>query len=207
MAGRAEPRLPDFLLLVEAITARVSDLVEQLVPISEVPSLLAMHERRMAAKRVAFDDPWSEAVLRVVETEHYRSHPSHRDGVIAQRLGISEQQERESLGRLEAAGILSLQDGRYVDVNAFTVDMTAPPEQLQRLKAHWTSACLQRLDAPHPDDWLGYNVFSISESDLEQVREVLRYAFREIRTITAASSPIQTVALLNMQLISWPEQK
>jgi hypothetical protein len=32
-----------------------------------------------------------------------------------------------------------------------------------------------------------------------------RLTFREIRSIAATSSPVQTVALLNLQLISWPE--
>jgi hypothetical protein len=30
-------------------------------------------------------------------------------------------------------------------------------------------------------------------------------AFREIRALAAASQPIETIALLNLQLVSWPD--
>jgi transcriptional regulator with XRE-family HTH domain len=205
LTGRAEPRLPSFLALVEAITGRVSDLVQALVPIEKIPALLPAHSRRMAAKRVAFDQPWTEAVLRVIETVAYQRLPTHRPGYIAQRLGISRQQEELALQKLEDAGILEKTGGRYRDVQPLSVDTAAPLLDLQRLKEHWARVCLERLPKPLPQDWLGYNVISVADSDLDRIREVLRMAFREIRTIAAASAPVQTVALLNLQLISWPE--
>jgi hypothetical protein len=53
-------------------------------------------------------------------------------------------------------------------------------------------------------DWFRCGVVSISAGVLERVREILRKAFREIRSIAAASHPVETVALLNLQLVSWP---
>jgi transcriptional regulator with XRE-family HTH domain len=206
LSGRAEPRLPSFLALVEAITGRVSDLVQALVPIDAVPELLPFHQRRTAAKRVAFDLPWTEAVLRVMETEAYQRQPAHRAGCIAERLGLTDAQEAQALQRLEQAGILERLDGRYRDIQGVSVDMAASARDLQRLKAHWTQVCLARLAQPLPSDWLAYNVVSVSDVDLARIREVLRMAFREIRSIAAASKP-ETVALLNLQLISWPEPK
>lgn len=205
LSERAEPRLPAFLHLVEAITGRVSDLVEALVPIEQIPELLERHRRRAAAKRLAFDLPWTEAVLRVIETAGYQHGSSHEPGVIARRLGISTAEEAAALRRLEDAGVVSLSEGRYRDVQALSIDMTASPQDLQKLKTHWAQVALQRIAAPQPGDWLGYNVISISEADLERVRDVMRKAFREIRALTAASNPIETIALLNMQLISWAD--
>lgn len=205
LSGRAEPRLPAFLHLVEAITGRVSDLAQALVPIEQIPELLSVHQRRTAAKRVALDYPWTEAVLRVVETSSYQAAPQHEPGYIARRLGITRSQETEALQRLERAGILTLKDNRYSDVQPLTVDTNASPEELSRLKSHWTKVCLQRLTAPLTEDWLGYNVLSISEGDIERIRDVLRRAFREVRAIAANSEPTETVALLNLQFITWPE--
>jgi len=205
LQGRAEPRLPSFLGLVEAITGRVSDLVQALVRIEQVPELLPGHVRRAAAKRVAFDQPWTEAVLRVIETVAYQDLAAHRPGYIAERLGLTREEEEAALGLLEQAGILERREGRYRDVQALSVDMSAAPEDLQRLKAHWARVCLERLAQPMPRDWLAYNVISVAESDLGRIREVLRMAFREIRTIAAASTPVETVALLNLQLITWPD--
>lgn len=205
LSGRAEPRLPAFLALVEAITGRVSDLVQGLVPIESVAELWPAHVRRAAAKRVAFDLPWTEAVLRVIETRAYQQLPAHEPGYIARRLGLSTQEETLALESLEAAGILERRDGRYRDLQPLTIDMAAPAADLQRLKAHWTRVCLARLERPEPRDWLGYNVVSVSASDVERIREVLRMAFREIRSLAAASSPVESVALLNLQLLTWPD--
>lgn len=206
LGGRAEPRLPAFLALVEAITGRVSDLVQALVRIESVTELWPAHVRRAAAKRVAFDLPWTEAILRVIETRAYQELPAHQPGYIARRLGLSIAEEAHALERLEAAGILERRDGRYRDVQALTIDMAAPAADLQRLKAHWTRVCLARLEQPEPRDWLGYNVISVSAGDLERIREVLRMAFREIRALAAASTPVESVALLNVQLLTWPDE-
>lgn len=205
LAGRAEPRLPDFLALVQTISGRVSDLVNQLVPIEQVRELFRDHHRRSAARRLAFDLPWTEAVLRVVETEGYRKLSRHHAGYIAARLGISLELEEQALSGLEAAGILQRRRGRYHDVQALTVDTAAAPEDIRKLKTHWTAVCLARLAAPRPSDWLGYNVISVAASDIERVRDILRGAFREIRTVAAASTPIESVALLNVQLVTWPD--
>jgi TorA maturation chaperone TorD len=43
------------------------------------------------------------------------------------------------------------------------------------------------------------------ERDLERIREVLRRAFREVRAIAASSEPMEAVALLNQQLVTWNE--
>jgi transcriptional regulator with XRE-family HTH domain len=206
LGGRAQPRLPAFLALVEAITGRVSDLVRALVPIEAVAELWPAHERRAAAKRVAFDLPWTEAVLRVIETRSYQQLPAHQPGYIARRLGLSVEEEARALERLEVAGILERRDGRYRDLQPLTIDMAAPATDLQRLKAHWTRVCLARLERPEPRDWLGYNVVSVSAGDLERIREVLRMAFREIRALAAASAPVESVALLNLQLLTWPDE-
>ena len=206
LQGRTQARLHDFLALVEAITGRASDLVGGLVPIEAVPTLHEQHLQRAARKRIAFDAPWSEAVLRVMETSGYRTEAHRQPGYIAHRLGLTLQQEQELLRSLEAGGILRKRAGRYSDLAPLTVDTaSASAEDVARLKAHWTHVCLERVLAPRTSDWLGYNVVSTSATDLERIREVLRRAFREIRAIAAASEPAESVALLNLQLVTWNE--
>ncbi len=203
--GNAEPRLHDFLALVEAISGRASDLVGNLVSIDRVPELHAAHLQRLARKRLAFDAPWSEAVLRVIETEGYRA-AAGQPGYIARTLGIPAEFERALLQQLQQAGIVrALEDGR-LDVMSLSVDTsTTSTEHVQRLKSHWTEVALERTRAPRAGDWLGYNVISTSAADLEKIREVLRRAFREIRAIAAASEPAEAAALLNLQLVTWNE--
>ena len=93
--------------------------------------------------------------------------------------------------------------GRYRPLQPLNVDTAAEPAALNRLKAHWTHVALERLDDPRPEDWLGYNVLSLSAADLERVREILRNAYREIRALAAASEPVERAALLNLQLVTF----
>lgn len=203
--GKTHPRLHEFLLLVEAITDRASDLADALVGIDQLPTLLEQHQRRAAAKRLAFEFPESEALLRLMETEAYEGLPAHRPGVLAHALGIDEEREREVLSALEHAGILQLdaEAERYRHLEPLHVDTTAEATALNRLRAHWTQTALSRLTAPRDDDWFGYALISLSSADLERVREILRNAYREIRALAGASEPVQEAALLNLQVVTF----
>jgi transcriptional regulator with XRE-family HTH domain len=204
LKGQTRPRLPEFLRLVDAITDRASDLADALVGIDKLPTLLSQHRRRSAAKNLAFEHPESEAVLRVMETERYQTLATHRAGCIAQVLAIDIDLEQRVLTALESAGVLEHVAGRYQPLQPLTVDTTAEPAALNRLKAHWSRVALERLAGPREQDWLGYNLMSLSDADLERVREILRDAFRAIRALAAASEPVQTAALLNLQLVTFP---
>jgi DNA-binding phage protein len=205
LRGTTKPKLDDFIALVEAISGRASDLVQELVPIAEVPELLGVARQRAAAKRLAFEHPWSAAMMRVLETSGYRARDRHEPGYIASRLGLDIEQERAVLAALEAAGVARLRNARY-EVGELTVDTQASADDVRAVRAHWARVGLSRVQEPRDQDWLGYNVISTSARDLERVREVLRRAFREIRAIAAASQPAESVALLNLHLVTWNEE-
>ncbi len=201
LSGQSRPRLPQFFALLEAATGRAADLVAELVSIHDVPSLSAAYEQRWAAKRLAFEVPWSSAVLRVIETEAYRSLSHHPTGVIAATLGISAEMEVECIEGLERAGMVEV-DPRTGKLHAVptTVDTHASPEDMRRLKSHWAEVAARRIRVAGPDELFSFNVVSASSADLETIHQLLRATFREIRSLIAASSPVQEVALIQLQL-------
>src|SRR5262249_45464939 len=91
----------------------------------------------------------------------------------------------------------------YRVVAPLTVDTQAAPSDYLRLKRHWARVALHRLEDPRPEDLFSYNVMSVSSRDLKRIRELLRATFREIRSIVAASEPIERGALVNLQLMEW----
>jgi transcriptional regulator with XRE-family HTH domain len=199
LQGNAKPRLPQFLRVVDILTGRLSDLLAGLVPIDAIPEIVADHLQRDAARRLAYEEPWTEAILRVVETEGYQSLPMHVTGHIARQLGISESTEMRCLQKLEVSGILERHHERYVCVGSLNVDTHAAPT----LKVHWSDVARNRILSPSPDDLFAYNVFSVSASDLHRIRELLRAAFRQARAIAAATPTTERVALINVQLACW----
>jgi transcriptional regulator with XRE-family HTH domain len=203
MSEQRQPRLPDFLHLVDVATGRLPDLIAELVPIASVPALAQRHAVSQAARRVAFDEPWSEAILRVLETPEYARLRAHRAGMIAERLGISLAQEARALTLLQAAEVISRHGDRYGDIRPFTVDTRGGRHALHAIKQHWARVAAERAADPRRGDVFAYNVLSASKADLLRISELLHATFREIRTIVAASEPAECVALLNLHLVGW----
>ena len=203
LSGRARPRLPDFFRLVDGMTGRLPEWVAAFVPIERVPSLVGRFRAAEAARRIAFDVPWSEAVLRVLETQTYRQQRRHVRGSVAVCLEMSPAEEAECLLRLTEAAIVECRAGRYRVRRGNTVDTQGGQQALLNLKRHWASVATARLSSPQAEDFFAYNVMSLSRADLDHAREILRGAFREIRSLVAASQPEEVAALVNLQLVTF----
>lgn len=205
LSGRSTPRLPDFLRLLEAITGRAGEWVAALVPIEQVPSLAAEYRRVAAARTVALDRPWSEAIMRVMETTGYQSHRGDSVAFIAAALAADEREIREALLALEQAGLVDEQRGSYRVTGTLMVDTKISAHGRRRLRTHWASVAQRRVSEGDDDDsWFAYNVISVSASDYALIEQRLRAAYREVRSIVRASEPSEVAALLTMQLVPWP---
>ena len=71
------------------------------------------------------------------------------------------------------------------------------------LLRHWSEVGQQRISGRRTSDLYAYNVMSLSNTDYQNVRELLRHTFREVQSIVAASEPCERVALLNLQLLGF----
>ena len=71
-------------------------------PASLASTRAAWHDLQ-AQLRVAYDLPWSHAVLRALELSDYRRLPRHEPGFVARRSGISLRIEIDVLAALAAA--------------------------------------------------------------------------------------------------------
>lgn len=207
-SGDTEIRLYEFLHCIEALTGRLYDWVAPLVPIAQVPSLLPRFAQANAARNVALEHPWTEAILRVLETQRYREQPAVAHATLAATLGVSEAQLQQALDGLTNAAVVSRQQepgsGRvyYQTLRELSVDTRAHPHAVRTLQQHWLHVALERAQRGEPD-WLAYNVFSCSEADLTRVGECLKRAFRESRSIIAASAPNERAGLVLMQFVKW----
>jgi predicted transcriptional regulator len=202
LSGAAHPRLPEFLELVDAATGRVPDLIAELVDIEQVPALRGRYEASLAAKRIAFDEPWSEAVLRVLETLINRERSSPDIDAVVLQLGLERTHAERCLDLLERAHLVTRKGVRYESVRELTVDTRGGRDALVATKAHWAGIAAERARKPGSHDLFAYNVFAASHQDYERIRTQLRALFRETRSILAASSPSERVALMNLQLVA-----
>ena len=204
LRGRAKPRVPEFFRLLDAITGRLPEWLAELVEIALVPSLVPRFRAMHAAKQLAFEAPWTEAVLRLLETQPYLALARHEPGFLAESLGVQRAEAERCLERLLDAEIIVRRRHKYaVKGRRSTVDTRGGDRALLNLKRHWTQVAAERLAAPRPGDFFAYNVISVSRADLERVREKLRATFRELRSLVAASEPEEAAALINLQVVTF----
>jgi transcriptional regulator with XRE-family HTH domain len=200
LSGQAEPRVPQFLALVEASSGRAADWVAALVDIDQVPSLAARHQAGRTAARLAFDAPWSAAVRLLLDTEAYRDTPT--DAFLAAALGQDAETLDGAVTALLRAGLAERRGDRLVSLSTFTATAAASPDDRRRLKAHWARVAAERLQSPRDQDLVSLNLVTLSRVDLERVRELQRAYFRELRSLVAASEPEEVAAVVMMQVVT-----
>jgi transcriptional regulator with XRE-family HTH domain len=198
--GRAAPRLPQALALIEASSLRVLDFVASLVDPKRLPSFAAAHADLVAARRAAYELPFSLVVLHALELEDYRRLQRHEPGFLARRLGLSEAEEQSYLSALLAAGQIRDNGARYEPTRIQVVDTRGDERRAAQLRRYFFQLALDRVIQGTPSA-SGYNVFAVSRADYARIIELQRGYYAQLRAIVAASEPVQVIALASTHVL------
>lgn len=203
LAGKTEPRLPQLLALIEATTQRLLDFLAAAADLAALPSIAAVHADLQLQRQLAYTRPWSHAVLRVLELEAYRSLPRHEPGFIAAQLGITLEEEEECLAALLRAKQIRRRGRRYEVGRVLAVDTRDDPAGNLALKRHWFATASQQLDrrGVAADALASYDLFAISDADLERVRQAHLDYYERVRAIVAESRQPSRVVLTTIGLL------
>jgi transcriptional regulator with XRE-family HTH domain len=200
LKGTSEPRLPDFLHLLQQSTQRLGDWVALFTSPAGLPSISRHWLGQQAARRAAYELPWTQPVLRALELEDYRALSRHQPGWVARRLGISEEIEQQALETLALSGQISMKAGHWCLEDSSPVDLRVEPEAAARQREFWASVAAERVKMAK--GMFAYNICGVSERDLSRLKELQRDFLQQARTIIAQSSPVERVALIQVQLFS-----
>lgn len=201
LSGETEVRLPEFFSIVQAASLRLLDFIALIVDPANLPSVAASWRQLEAARRAAYELPWSQAVLRALELESYCSPSERAAAWIAKHLGIPEAIVAQSLDVLVECGQIRLDQNRYHLIDTPVVDTRRDPERAWEVREFWTDAARERLAARKPGLYW-YNVFGVSERDLTRIRELQAQHFRELRALIEQSHPVERVVLSVQHLIA-----
>lgn len=201
LSGASEPRLPEFLALLEAETFRSLDFLSVFVDPAKLPSIADAWRAREMARAIAYELPWSHAVLRALELTEYQALRQHRPGWIARRLGITQREEKRCLEALLAARQVRFAGGRYVLDDTHNVDTRADPARARALKTQWLRVALKRYEAG-VHGIFGYNLMAVSRADLERLRALHVDYFQKMQALVADSTPSECVVLFNTELFA-----
>jgi transcriptional regulator with XRE-family HTH domain len=200
LKGTAEPRLPDFLHVVDESTQRLGDWIALFTDPAQLPSFARHWQSQQAARRAAYELPWTQPVLRALELAAYHSLPRHEEGWLARRLGLTLATERQALETLALSGQIAQRGGRWCVEDASPVNLRVDPEAAARQRQFWVGVAAERAaDTP---GMFAYNICGVSERDLARLRTLQRDFLQQARTIIAQSSPVEQVVLLQVQVFA-----
>jgi len=205
LSGATRPRLPDFLRLVEALTGRITDFVGALVPLDKLPDLYAQRAAEETARTLSRREPWTAAILLMLETDAYGKLRAHDDGWVATRLGVPSELVADVISALAAAKIVERQKNRYVAVRELHTYSRGAPVSLR--KQHWARVAAERMPTARDGDYFTFVVGTLSREDFAFLRRRLRETLqRTLAEISASDS--EMVALMNIHLVGWdPKEK
>lgn len=203
LKGESEPRLHEFFHLIECSSLRLVDFIETMVDPRTMPSTRQTWERMAMARSLAYEAPWTQAVLRVLELRDYQRLKAPAVGWIARRIGIEESEEIQCMDLLRRAGQIELVAGRWQPVETLSLDVRKDPERATRVRGWWAHVAAERV-AQNRRGTL-YTVGAVSASDLQRLRELEKAYFNEVRAIVAQSQPVERVILAMVQMIDLGE--
>ncbi len=198
LSGAAQPKLPDFLRLLDAVSLRTVDFIATLVDPARLPSLRRVWKQLETRRQGAADHPWTPAILRALELQAYLELPAHRPGWLSRELGLPREEEDRCMTFLEASGQIRWSGTHYV-APQLTVDVRGASEVGRKHRQHWSRVAAERIGDGEPGQY-SYNVFCVSREDFERIRTLHLQYFRALRAIAAVSEPNEVVAVANVQL-------
>lgn len=201
LSGATEPKLPQFLALVEASSLRLLDLVAELVAPDSLPSVRDAYRTLDALRNAAHDAPWTQAILRCLELTDFDAPCAHTAKWIAKRIGIGAVEVEKGLTLLEVTGQIERRGQRFVIARTLALDTRRDAESSRAQRLFWLSVAQERLEAKHPGVW-SYNVFGVSKADLARLQQLHANYYNQMRAIIASSEPVEAVAVACAQIFA-----
>jgi len=202
--GSAEPKLPEFLRLIEASSRRLLDFIATLVDPAALPSVAARWTLLRSAREVAYGQPWSHAVLRALELEDYARAGHAQPGWLATKLGLPDTQVQQALAALLETGQIRERrvrgSIRFEPKQVLRVDTRQDPVRGRALKLAWTRLATRKLASGHPGSF-GFSLFAVSKADLRKLRDLNQQYVRAMQSLIASSRATDCVGLYCTQLL------
>jgi hypothetical protein len=202
LRGHAEPRLPEFLAVVDAASGRVAELAAVLADPALLPSVRGWSDTVAERMELGNRDPWTQVVLAALCLHTYADQPGHDDAWVAAQLGVDVATVARCLATLSAIGQIRWDGTHWEAVPIFEQDLVGDPDATRALKQHFARVGLERLPGK-PGDLFSMNFVTASAADVEKLRELHLAYFRAVREVVLSSTdPLDRIVVINTQLFA-----
>ena len=196
LSGDIEPRLPDFLRVLDATTRAASSFLAELVPLSSLPSLGEPDGRRSAI-RAFLEHPAVYAVIVALGLDAYRRLPRHEPGWLAQRLGVHRASEELALSLLRDAGAIRWDGRRWQIADDFGLDARDAPEVIAAARRHFARMGAARMEGERPGRF-NYVLLTVSDEGLAELQRMQAETFERLRAFATAQREVDHVVVVNL---------
>ncbi|MGC4086992.1 MAG: DUF4423 domain-containing protein [Polyangiaceae bacterium] len=203
LSGHSEPRVPQFLSLVDALSGRAPDLLQAWIGIERVPSLAARYQRARAAREAMFEQPLCLAVMCLLDTRPLQVGAPAQLRALSKCLGRPARAIKRCIDILLRGQVVALEGDRYSLTGSLSIDSNADATRERDARQYWNDVARSRIRSPTPLDLCSYNVFSVARRDYDKLLQLQREFFRSARAIVAASEPTEMAGLLLVNLVGW----
>lgn len=183
--GRATPPLAVILQLIDYCQFNLFEFLGSLVDPDTLPSVKDAHQLRQRRKDIYYRFPETAAVIVCLQLDDYKTLPRHQIGFVAEKIGLSIEEERTILAELEDVGRIQLIDGRYVPTTD-SVDLAGSDKVgIHRFMSFWLRRLLTFYDGA--GDWtdsssrFGMEVFAVNDELKAMVKEEFRTFQKRVR--------------------------
>jgi hypothetical protein len=200
LMGHAEPKLPQFLRFIEVASRRLLDFIAGITDPAQMATVSQRWTALQQSRRIAYESPWSHAVLRALELSGQPRGAREAESWLASKLGLSVADIRRELDVLAGVGQIKKTHGKWRIERILSVDTSQDVPRSRALRAAWTGVAVERLLAGAPGTY-GFSVFAVSREDLRRLRALHLEYVRAMQVVIAASEPTECVGLYCVQLL------
>jgi len=199
LSGTTQPRLPRFLLLLDALSGRVDEFIGSWVDLDLTPALKQRLAVLTSWRHITYAMPITEGIVACIESKAYQDLHEPTDQWLAHRLGIQESDLQASLAAMTEAHLIREGKTRWEPLPNRSIDTVGSKEGASRVKRYWAQKAAERIEN-EPGAKGAYLVFCSSEQSVEAIQQIYRKAWTDARTILRNDSGNDRVILLN---INW----
>jgi hypothetical protein len=205
LKGKSEPRLPEFLQMIEATSLRVTDFLTSLVDADKLPTIYREWQRLQRGRNLFFDQPWTQVVLLCLELSDYQALGEHDDNWVAHRTGLPIETVQECIQALAETNQIAWRKKRWSQSETRAITMQRTPDDVRRAKQWWAEIAIERFQ-DHAPGMFSHNLFTVNEADFERLQELHRSYYRAVRSLVAESLPGERIVLstVSTQALSPP---
>lgn len=195
LSGKVEPDVEFVFMLINLRENLLSSFVEKIVDIKKIDVFHERHEISHHYKE-EFIDPILVSVWIAIRVNEYQKLEKHKDEVLAQLTGLTNEDVRFCLSQLIKMKILSFEDEKYKIIGEYPFKhLYGEKAFVGKLRSYWSERSLTRfvdktgIAANHKQraNLQGFYMTSVSKSSMTKITDRLHRAFEEVIQIANES--------------------